>query len=98
MRSHSAVGMLGGLAIGATLGIAGHVLLGGESPALDVAVRIAEPIGAIFLRLLFMLVVPLIVSALALGVAGLGDVRELGRIGVRTLLYTIGVSTCSVLI
>jgi DAACS family dicarboxylate/amino acid:cation (Na+ or H+) symporter len=61
-------------------------------------VRIAEPIGAVFLRLLFMLVVPLIVSALALGVAGLGDVRQLGRIGVRTLVYTIGVSTCSVLI
>ena len=97
MRGHSAVGMLAGLGVGATLGIAGHVLLG-ESPALDVAVRIAEPIGAIFLRLLFMLVIPLILSALALGVAGLGDVRQLGRIGIRTLAYTIAVSTCSVLI
>jgi DAACS family dicarboxylate/amino acid:cation (Na+ or H+) symporter len=97
MRSHSAVGMLAGLAVGATLGIAGHLLLG-ESPVLDTAVRIADPIGAIFLRLLFMLVVPLVVSALALGVAGLGDMRQLGRIGVRTLVYTVGVSTCSVLI
>jgi DAACS family dicarboxylate/amino acid:cation (Na+ or H+) symporter len=97
MHSHSAVGMLAGLAVGATLGIAGHLLLD-DAPVLDTAVRIAEPIGAVFLRLLFMLVVPLIVSALALGVAGLGDVRQLGRIGVRTLVYTIGVSTCSVLI
>ena len=61
MRSHSAVGMLAGLAVGATLGVAGHLLLGG-SPALDVALQIAEPIGTIFLRLLFMLVVPLIAN------------------------------------
>jgi len=97
VRRHSAVGMLAGLVIGALLGIAGHLLLG-DSPALDVAVGIAEPIGAIFLRLLFMLVIPLILSALALGVAGLGDMRDLGRIGIKTLAYTVVVSTCSVLI
>ena len=89
--------MLAGLGIGAALGIAGHLLLG-DSSALDVAVSIAEPIGAIFLRLLFMPVIPLILSALALGVSGLGDMGDLGRIGVKTLAYTVAVSTCSVLI
>ncbi|OGF23554.1 MAG: sodium:dicarboxylate symporter, partial [Candidatus Eisenbacteria bacterium RBG_19FT_COMBO_70_11] len=51
-----------------------------------------------FLRLLFMLVIPLIVSALALGVSGLGDLGRLGRIGLKTLAYTVVVSTIAVLI
>jgi DAACS family dicarboxylate/amino acid:cation (Na+ or H+) symporter len=45
-----------------------------------------------------MLVIPLIVSALALGVAGLGDVSALGRIGVKTLVYTVVVSGIAVLL
>jgi DAACS family dicarboxylate/amino acid:cation (Na+ or H+) symporter len=52
----------------------------------------------VFLRLLFMLVIPLIVSALALGIAGLGDLRRLGRIGARTLAYTVVVSSIAVLL
>jgi DAACS family dicarboxylate/amino acid:cation (Na+ or H+) symporter len=45
-----------------------------------------------------MLVLPLIFSALALGVAGLGDVRGLGRVGLKTLAYTIVVSSIAVVI
>ena len=56
------------------------------------------PLGQIFLRLLFMLVIPLIFSALVLGVAGMGDPRALGRIGLKTLLYTVVVSAIAVLI
>src|SRR5687768_2158297 len=59
---------------------------------------VSQPIGQIFLRLLFMLVLPLIFSALALGVAGLGDVRGLGRVGLKTLAYTVVVSSIAVLI
>src|SRR4029077_2975288 len=59
---------------------------------------VTGPIGQIFLRLLFMLVVPLIFSALVLGVAGMGDPRSLGRIGVKTLVYTVVVSAIAVLI
>jgi len=51
-----------------------------------------QPVGQVFLRLLFMLVIPLILSALSLGVAGLGDLRSLGRIGFKTLAYTVTVS------
>ena len=41
-----------------------------------------------FLTLLFMLVVPLMFSALVLGVSELGDIASLGRLGWRTLIYT----------
>src|SRR5439155_17373160 len=52
----------------------------------------------IFLRLIFMVVIPLILSALILGVAELGDVRRLGRVGLTTLLFTLVLSSVSVVI
>ncbi len=98
MRRGLPVRMLAGLLIGIVLGVAAN-LLAGDSPRLAGFVQyVTEPIGRIFLRLLFMLVIPLIVSALALGVAGLGDLRALGRIGLKTLAYTVGVSAIAVLI
>jgi DAACS family dicarboxylate/amino acid:cation (Na+ or H+) symporter len=87
-----------GLAAGIVLGVAANLALGG-SPRLEWVVKhVTEPAGKIFLRLLFMLVIPLILSALSLGVSGLGDLRRLGRIGLKTLLYTVVVSTIAVLI
>ena len=93
MRLHPSVRMLLGLVAGLVLGVTAH-LVWGDAPALQQFVRfVTEPAGKIFLRLLFVLVIPLIVSALALGVSGLGDMRALGRIGLKTLAYTIVVST-----
>jgi DAACS family dicarboxylate/amino acid:cation (Na+ or H+) symporter len=90
--------MLMGMAVGIVLGVAANLTLGG-SPRLEWVVKnVTEPAGRIFLRLLFMLVIPLIVTALSLGVSGLGDVRRLGRIGLKTLVYTVVVSTIAVLI
>ena len=90
--------MLIGLATGVVLGVIANLALG-DSPALAWVIRhLTEPAGKIFLRLLFMLVIPLILSALALGVSGLGDVRRLGRIGLKTLAYTVVVSTVAVLL
>ena len=64
--------MLIGLLAGALLGGAAHQAAAG-SAWLETLIRYGtEPIGRIFLRLLFMLVIPLIVTALSLGVAGLG--------------------------
>ncbi|MBI4880201.1 MAG: dicarboxylate/amino acid:cation symporter [Planctomycetes bacterium] len=52
--------------------------------------------GTLFLRLLLMLVIPLVFAALALGVAGLGDLKSLGRVGLKTLAYTVVVSAIAV--
>ncbi len=49
-----------------------------------------QPLGSIFMALLNMLIVPLVLSSLVVGVASLGDLRALGRIGVKTVaLYLI---------
>ena len=57
---------------------------------------VTTPIGQIFLRLLFMLVIPLLFSALIVGIAEMGEVRSLKRVGLRTLFYTVIVSSIAV--
>ena len=48
---------------------------------------VAGPLGQIFLRLLFMIVMPLVFASIALGVAGLGDLRRVGRVGGKAIGY-----------
>jgi DAACS family dicarboxylate/amino acid:cation (Na+ or H+) symporter len=57
---------------------------------------VTGPIGQIFLRLLFMLVIPLLFSALVVGISEMGEVRSLRRVGLRTLAYTVVVSSIAV--
>ena len=64
----------------------------------SIVTYVTNPIGQIFLRLLFMLVIPLLFSALVVGIAEMGEVRSLGRVGLRTLLYTVVVSSIAVAI
>jgi DAACS family dicarboxylate/amino acid:cation (Na+ or H+) symporter len=59
---------------------------------------VADPIGRVFLRLVLMVVVPLVCSALILGVLGLGDLSRLGRVGLRSLWFTVLLSGSSVAI
>ena len=59
---------------------------------------VTGPIGQVFLRLLFMLVIPLLFSALVVGISEMGEVRSLKRVGLRTLAYTVVVSSIAVLV
>ena len=59
---------------------------------------IAGTMGQLFLKLLFMMVIPLLFSALVVGVAEMGDLKSLGRAGIKTLLLTIVVSGIAVVI
>jgi Na+/H+-dicarboxylate symporter len=72
--------------IGLALGTAAGFLVGPD-------ITFFTPIGTIFLRLIFMVIVPLVFSSLFVGTQSLGDVRTMGRIGFRTVafygLYTI---------
>lgn len=85
--------------VGAGAGGVLNSLVGDESAPLNFVIdQITDPIGQLFLRLLLLLVVPLVFSSLSLGVAGLGDLRRIGRIGVRSLVYTVIISGISVII
>lgn len=51
----------------------------------DTIIAWLSPIGDLFMRLIKMVIVPLVFSSLLVGVASLGDVRKLGRMGGKTL-------------
>lgn len=76
-----------GLVAGIIVGIIARMP---ELGALQRAVLTLEPLGIMFIRLLTMTIVPLIVASLFVGVASLGDVRRLGRIGGKTLAWFLG--------
>jgi DAACS family dicarboxylate/amino acid:cation (Na+ or H+) symporter len=89
------IGLVAGAIVGGTL----NSILGAKDPNLAfVTEHITNPIGQLFLRLLLLLVVPLVFSSLVVGVAGLGDLRRIGRIGIKSLVYTLIISAISVLI
>ncbi|HEX4682469.1 MAG TPA: dicarboxylate/amino acid:cation symporter [Gemmatimonadaceae bacterium] len=76
-----------GLIAGVTLGAVSKAAAAG---ALHDALIAIEPVGTAFIRLITMVVVPLVIGSLFTGIASLGDLRRLGRIGGRTLAYFAG--------
>ena len=89
--------MLIGFVVGLLAGLAAHYGAAGQ-PWVDEVIFYLGKIGDVFLRLLFMLVIPLLVSALIVGVAEMGEMRALKTIGLRTLIYTVAVSSIAVAI
>src|SRR5215212_2680189 len=88
-----------GLAVGVVAGITVNALFGGEHPRVAwIVTNITEPVGQLFLRMLLMIVVPLVFSSLVVGVAGIGDIRKLGRIGLKSFAYCLVISAISVVI
>jgi DAACS family dicarboxylate/amino acid:cation (Na+ or H+) symporter len=91
-----------GLAAGAVAGVAANYLTAGNAEAkagLDVLIdSVAHPIGQVFLRLLFVVVMPLVFASIAVGVTGLGDLKRLGGMGARTLGFFVATSALSAFI
>ncbi len=97
MKLHTKI--LLGLVVGAVLGLIANLTIGGEHPLVaGVNTYLAGPIGQIFLNLLFMIVIPLVFASIALGVAGLGDLKRVGRIGAKTLAFFLVSTVLSVLV
>lgn len=92
----NATHILAGLVTGALLGLGAHAFFG-DAPWLGALIADwIHPAGKIFLRLIFMVVIPLLVSALMLGVLELGNPRHLGRVGLRCIVVTLLLSSISV--
>src|SRR4030095_6574602 len=88
-----------GLAAGTGDGIGVNRILGGDHKSvLWLLANVTDPVGQLFLRVLLMTVVPLVFSSLVVGVAGLGDMRKLGRIGLKSFAYCAVISAISVVI
>ena len=79
--------ILYGMLAGAGAGLVANWVWGPTEGLQEFVRTVTYPAGQIFLRLIFMVVIPLIFSALVLGVAELGDVRRLGRVGLKTVIF-----------
>lgn len=90
--------MLIGFVAGLLLGLAVHYGTSADAAWVETVTYYLGKLGEIFLRLLFMLVIPLLISALIVGVAEMGEMRALKTVGLRTLFYTIIVSSIAVAI
>lgn len=89
MKLHTKI--LLALLVGAVSGIVVNTQLGATHAGVTwVNTYLAGPVGQVFLRMLFMIVMPLVFSSIALGVAGLGDLRKVGRIGGKAIGYFLG--------
>lgn len=93
-----------GLLLGAFAGVTVQSLTTGDKPILDPAKvkdfvdGYAQPLGSVFLYLIFMIVIPLLLSALILGVAEIGQAKRFGKVGLKSLIMTILLSGIAVVI
>lgn len=56
------------------------------------------PAGNIFINLIKMIVVPIVISTLVVGIAGVGDAKKLGRIGLKTIIYFEFITTIAIIV
>ncbi|EJN39064.1 glutamate/aspartate:proton symporter GltP [Pseudomonas sp. NPDC089395] len=60
--------------------------------------NVLQPAGDIFIRLIKMIVVPIVISSLIVGIAGVGDAKKLGSIGLKTIVYFEVVTTIAIVV
>lgn len=85
--------------IGLVLGIAIGALLNHFSAEKAWWVsNVLQPAGDIFIRLIKMIVIPIVISSLIVGIAGVGDAKKLGRIGLKTIIYFEIVTTIAIVV
>lgn len=90
------VRMLVGFLAGALIGLLVYAFAP-NAPWVEPTVNyVMQPLGQIFLRTIFAAVVPLVFCSLVLGVYEMGDFKSLGRISIKTMIYTIFASVTSV--
>jgi Na+/H+-dicarboxylate symporter len=84
MRLHVAIaaGLMSGLLFGLAVSVSGL-------PTLVAVVNALDPLGRVFVNLLRMVVIPLVATTLFVGVAGMGDVKKLGRLGGLTVGFVV---------
>lgn len=87
-----------GLLIGILIGMALIPINIGNMSGLDIANQFISPFGTVFLNLLKFVVVPIVLFSIASGVISMRDVRKVGRIGIKTILFYISTTTVALII
>jgi aerobic C4-dicarboxylate transport protein len=77
------------------LAIVAGVLLGWQNPELGTQLK---PLGDAFIKLIKMLIAPIIFTTVVVGIAGMSDMKKVGRVGVKALLYFEVITTVALII
>lgn len=88
-------GLLGHLYVQVLLGIVLGILFGYLFPQTAAAMK---PLGDGFIKLIRMLLAPIIFATVVVGIAKMGDIKEVGRVGIKALLYFEIVSSLALII
>ena len=85
--------------IALVLAVLAGMLAGTESALFGVRLyAVFDFIGTLFLNALKMLIVPLVMSSIIVGIAGIGSGSAFGRLGLKTLLYYLTTSLFAILV
>lgn len=80
------------------IGLAFGILIGALFYGNETIQGYLQPVGDIFIRLIKMIVIPIVISSLIVGVASVGDIKQLGRLGGKTILYFEIITTLAIVI
>lgn len=86
------------LALGIVAGIIVYTLPSGSFKDTFLINGLFQLVGQIFLRAIMMLVVPLVFVSLVTGAASMGDIKKLGRVGAKTLIFYLGTTAVAIII
>lgn len=81
--------------IALALGVVAGLALQGNP---DIATTYIKPLGTIFLNLIKMIVVPLVIFSMVAGVISLSDIKRVGAIGGKTIVYYLCTTACAIVI
>ena len=87
-----------GLLTGLILGLLSNIFFEGDETVKWIVNNVANPLGQIFIRMIFMIVIPLIFTAIVLGVADFRDIHKIGIVGLKTIAFTVVITAVSVII
>lgn len=87
-----------GLAVGLASGLSANALFRESERLAWVVTHVAQPMGQIFLRMLFMVVVPLVFTSITLGVANMGDLSRIGRVGGKAFFLFVATTAIAVIV
>lgn len=86
------IGLSGRIFIGLAAGIVVGLLMGGVP---EIAEKYIQPFGTFFMNLVKMCIVPLVFASIVMGTCGIGDIKKMGRIGIKTLVYFLFTTACA---
>lgn len=95
----SRIGLAWQIVIGLCAGILIGVVLSRHPDVREAAIgNYIQPAGDLFIKLIKMVVVPIVFTSMVVGIAGVGDGKSLGRIGLKTVIYFEVVTTIAIVL